>query len=84
MRGGGACTAAAACPSDQSRRRERERGERTYGAGTTAAHDGEDRRAKFRQPDSGKCKRLGAKDLAKFSAPRALLYIGDISTGGSQ
>jgi hypothetical protein len=38
--------------------------------------------AKFRQPDGGKCKRLGAKDLAKFSAPRALLYIGDISTGG--
>jgi hypothetical protein len=67
--------------------RERERGERTYGAGmsawTTAAHGGEDRRGeKFRQPDGGKCKRLGAKDLAKFSAPRALLYIGDISTGG--
>jgi hypothetical protein len=38
--------------------------------------------AKFRQPDGGKCKRLGAKDLAKFSAPRALLYIGDISTSG--
>jgi hypothetical protein len=38
--------------------------------------------AKFRQPDGGKCKRLGAKDLAKFSAPRALLDIGDISTSG--
>jgi hypothetical protein len=38
--------------------------------------------AKFWQPDGGKCKRLGAKDLAKFSAQRALLYIGDISTGG--
>jgi hypothetical protein len=38
--------------------------------------------AKFRQPDGGKCKRLGAKDLAKFSAPCVLLYIGDISTGG--
>jgi hypothetical protein len=38
--------------------------------------------AKFRQLDDGKCKRLGAKDLVKFSAPRALLYIGDISTGG--
>ena len=38
--------------------------------------------AKIRQPDGGKMERQGARDLANFSAPRALLYIGDISTGG--
>jgi hypothetical protein len=38
--------------------------------------------AKFRQPDGGSVKSLGAKDLEKFLAPHALLYIGDISTGG--
>ena len=62
--------------------REREREELTYGAGTTAAHGGENRRAKFWQPDGGKCERQGANDLAKFLAPCALLYIRDISTGG--
>jgi hypothetical protein len=39
--------------------------------------------ANFWQLDDGKCERQGTKDLANFSAPRALLYIGDISTGGS-
>ena len=38
--------------------------------------------AKIRQPDGGSVKDRAPKDLAKFSAPRALLYIGDISTGG--
>ena len=70
---------------------ERERERRTYlRRGDDGVDDGVDdggaRRkiagAKIRQPDGGKMERQGARDLANFSAPRALLYIGDISTGG--
>jgi hypothetical protein len=92
VRSGGACAVAArarrrwrarAIIVEEGREREenvptawgRRRGQRRRTAEKIAG-------AKFRQPDGGKCKRLGAKDLAKFLAPRALLYIGDISTGG--
>jgi hypothetical protein len=72
---------------ERSRRRERER------EGNVPTARGRRRgrrrrmtekivRAKFRQPDGGSVKSLGAKDLEKFPVPRALLYIGDISTGG--